>query len=263
MNKDFQLFVAVLCNTVHSSLPSISGAISIPEVLKLPPVWWNVESNTGIFKGKSHATVQDMLGDIVSSIRENIVIRRVENITSSAGSSQSRSLLSSYIHGKVGFDVVPPQIQLGRSAAVVELKVTSTEEAVSDASILHCNDMARKLAMHIVAAKPQYLTVTEVPVDVIERETAIFRKQALDDLKTKPQMVDKIVAGKVKKRISEICLLEQSHVAEENSPVVEKFLTAFSASSAKLSHVGVNSYYLWSLGSSLQKENPSTSDTQS
>ena len=36
-----------------------------------------------------------------------------------------------------------------------------------------------------------------------------FRKQALEDVKTKPQMLDKIVAGKVKKRISELCLMEQ------------------------------------------------------
>ena len=41
--------------------------------------------------------------------------------------------------------------QLGRSAAIVELSVTSTEEVLPDASILHCNDMARKLAMHIVS----------------------------------------------------------------------------------------------------------------
>ena len=69
MNKDFQLFVAVLCNTVHSYLPFTPGAVSISEVLKMAPIWWNVESSMGLFKGKSHATVQEMLGDIVSSIR--------------------------------------------------------------------------------------------------------------------------------------------------------------------------------------------------
>ena len=63
-------------------------------------------------------------------------------------------------------------------------------------------------------------------------------------------MIDKIVAGKVNKRLSEICLTSQLHVAEDGSPVIAKFLqsTASQLSSSNVSSIEIESFTRWMLG---------------
>ena len=66
--------------------------------------------------------------------------------------------------------------------------------------------------MHIVAAKPQFLKTADVPAALIEKETAIFREQSEQqgaNNNKKPEMFEKIIQGKVNKRLGEISLLEQ------------------------------------------------------
>jgi translation elongation factor EF-Ts len=67
------------------------------------------------------------------------------------------------------------------------------------------------------------------------KETDICRQQldAANQLAgKKPEVADKIVRGKVLKRLSELCLLSQPHVAEEGAPVVSKVLAALALESA-------------------------------
>jgi elongation factor Ts len=71
--------------------------------------------------------------------------------------------------------------------------------------------LARDIAMHVVASRPLYVTREEVPADLIEREKAIYREQSANSGKPE-QVIDKIVEGKLDKWLSEICLLDQSFV---------------------------------------------------
>lgn len=102
--------------------------------------------------------------------------------------------------------------------------------------------------MHIVAAKPLYLSNETVPQSFIDQEMAIFREQANDDKnnsKKKPEMIEKAIQGKLNKRLAEVCLLSQSHLAEEGSPVVKKHLEYLSKSwNTSLS---VSNFHLWTL----------------
>ena len=85
---------------------------------------------------------------------------------------------------------------------------------------------AKRLAMHIVAAKPKYMTVTDIPSSVVEAETAVmryfnlslfqqsvilvpFREQTMANPPKNASMIDKIVDSKVQKRLSEVCLTGQ------------------------------------------------------
>ncbi|HHD64198.1 MAG TPA: translation elongation factor Ts [Desulfobulbaceae bacterium] len=70
---------------------------------------------------------------------------------------------------------------------------------------------ARDIAMHVAAVNPVSVSREDVPTDLIEREKAIYTKQALDSGKPE-NIVEKIVTGKLEKYISEICLLEQEFV---------------------------------------------------
>ena len=73
--------------------------------------------------------------------------------------------------------------------------------------------LARDIAMHVVASRPLYITREEVPTDLVEREKTIYREQMINSGKP-AQVIDKIVEGKLDKWLSEICLLDQPFVKD-------------------------------------------------
>jgi len=70
---------------------------------------------------------------------------------------------------------------------------------------------ARDIAMHVAAVNPVAISREDIPADLIEREKAIYVKQAQDSGKPE-NIIEKIVTGKIEKYISEICLMEQKFV---------------------------------------------------
>lgn len=83
--------------------------------------------------------------------------------------------------------------------------------------------LARDLAMHIAATNPLAVDRDDLPADVIEKETEIFRAQVLNEGKPK-NIVDKIVTGKIEKYIQEITLYEQNFVKDSDKTVKEYLL---------------------------------------
>lgn len=73
--------------------------------------------------------------------------------------------------------------------------------------------LVHDLAMHIVAAKPQYLTPDAVPAEVIEQEKAIYRTQLAEENKP-ANVVDRIIEGKLAKFYEDTCLMEQPFVKD-------------------------------------------------
>ena len=74
-------------------------------------------------------------------------------------------------------------------------------------------ELVKALGMQIAAANPQYVSREDVPGAVLEKEREIYRVQ-LADQKKPPQVVDKIIEGKLEKFFSEQCLLEQPFVKD-------------------------------------------------
>jgi elongation factor Ts len=74
--------------------------------------------------------------------------------------------------------------------------------------------LAHDLALHIAAMSPKYLTSEEVPQEELNRELDVLKNQALAEGKP-ADIVDKIVAGRVRKFYEEVCLLEQPFVKDE------------------------------------------------
>ena len=71
--------------------------------------------------------------------------------------------------------------------------------------------LAKDLAMQVVAARPRWLTPDEVPADVLEAEKDIYRKQLADQGKPE-HIMDRIIEGKLKKFYEETCLMEQDFI---------------------------------------------------
>lgn len=177
--------------------------------------------------------LRDSLFDTINTIRENIVVKRIAGIDMTA---HPGGKLGYYMHTKVydSSSSSPPSSEMttimGRTAAIINLSVPESLQTVHDTAIM---DMGKRLAMHVVAASPSYTTKEEVPADVIEREKSIMFEQMKEaeatNKKPKPaDVLEKIITGKMNKRLSELCLDSQPHVAEEGNPVISKYLKTFS-----------------------------------
>jgi len=73
--------------------------------------------------------------------------------------------------------------------------------------------LARDLAMHVAAANPQYVSPADVPADVVAKEREILAAQAATEGKP-PAIVDKMVEGRLRKYLAEICLTGQQFVKD-------------------------------------------------
>ncbi len=109
--------------------------------------------------------------------------------------------------------------------------------------------VGRRLAMHIMAARPLFLSPAQVPAEVLAAERALCTQQLAEDpsLRGKPAAVQEgIVKGRLAKRLSELCLLQQPHVAEEGAPLVSKHLES-QQQRLQLDSLSVQRFEYWTL----------------
>lgn len=106
-------------------------------------------------------------------------------------------VVAAYIH---------PGAKLG---VLVEVNCETDFVAKTDTFV----ELVKELAMQIAAANPAYIAREDVPSAVVEREREVYRAQ-LADQKKPPQIVDKIVEGKLEKFFGEQCLLEQPFIKD-------------------------------------------------
>lgn len=123
--------------------------------------------------------------------------RGLAQATKKAGRSTNEGLIGSYIH--MG----------GRIGVLVEINCESDFVARTE----DFQNLAREIAMHVAAASPQYLRRDEVPADVLEREKSIYRAQ-MEGQNKPPQVVDKIVEGKLASFYEQVCLLDQPSIRD-------------------------------------------------
>ncbi|MBI3457141.1 MAG: translation elongation factor Ts [Candidatus Rokubacteria bacterium] len=74
-------------------------------------------------------------------------------------------------------------------------------------------ELVKALAMQIAAANPTYVAREDVPAPVIEREKDIYREQLAGQQKP-PQVIEKIIEGKLGKFYEETCLLDQAYIRD-------------------------------------------------
>jgi len=106
-------------------------------------------------------------------------------------------VVASYIHsgGKIG--------------VLVEVNCETDFVARTD----DFQQLVKDVAMQVAAADPSYVAREEVPATVVETEREIYRHQMADQKKP-PQVLDKIIEGKLEKFFAEQCLLEQPFIKD-------------------------------------------------
>ena len=144
-------------------------------------------------------TLADAAAATAATVRENIRLRRAFVMAAtSAGEA-----IGHYVHGAVAPG-------MGRQAGLV--KVTGAKDSDSVAAA------ASKVAMHAVAVSPRFLDPASVPEDVMEGEMAILRAQT-ENAGKPANIVEKIVAGRMKKFYEETCLSNQKFVMDDSKTV--------------------------------------------
>jgi elongation factor Ts len=119
-----------------------------------------------------------------------------------SGRAAKEGYIGSYIHMN------------GRIGVLVELNCES------DFVARNCEfqELVKELAMQIAAAKPKWVAASDVPADIVAKEKEIIQAQ-LGDMKKPPQIMDKIVEGKLAKFFEEVCLLDQPYIREDKIKV--------------------------------------------
>ena len=75
--------------------------------------------------------------------------------------------------------------------------------------------LVKDVAMQVAAANPTYVSREDVPGEILEKEREIYREQMADQKKP-PQVIDKIIEGKLEKFYGESCLLEQPFIKDSS-----------------------------------------------
>ena len=124
-----------------------------------------------------------------------------------AGREAKDGVVHAYIH---------PGSRLG---VLVEVNCETDFVAKTDAF----QELVKDLAMQVAAANPVWVAREDVPGEMLEKEREIYRSQMADQKKP-PQVVDKIVEGKLEKFFSEQCLLEQPFIKDASGKTKVKDL---------------------------------------
>jgi elongation factor Ts len=143
------------------------------------------------FKDESQ-TVSDVIKAAIASIGENINLRRFKRV-------ETDGYLFGYIHmgGKIG--------------VLVEYANEFNESKAQT---------AKDIAMHIAAINPDFLDRDSVDSTAIEKEKKIYREQMINEGKPE-HILDQIIEGKINKYYTQVCLLEQPFVRDDDQTVAE------------------------------------------
>ncbi|XP_022143336.1 elongation factor Ts, mitochondrial [Momordica charantia] len=149
-------------------------------------------------KISGETTALNAITEVAGIMGENIKLRRGFSMSAS-----STGVISTYLH-------TSPRPGLGRIAGILSLEVEGGNSK-SDA----LQRVGSELAMHIVAAKPLFLTKELVASDALESEREIIKSQA--ETSGKPQMaIEKMVEGRLRKYMEEVVLMEQKFIVNDS-----------------------------------------------
>ncbi|AEI88954.1 MAG: translation elongation factor Ts [Candidatus Midichloria mitochondrii] len=174
-------------------------------------------------------TVQEEIVEHIATIGENLTLRRLDYVSLNSG------VIGSYIHSSVAEG-------MGKIGVLVLLESDSVSEEVKT--------LAKQIAMHVAAAKPESLNIEQLDQALIEKEKSIFAEQALASGKP-AAVVEKMVEGRMRKFYEEVVLLEQAYAIDNKIKISQMI-----ADVAKKvgSQIKVTKFIRYGLGEGIEKQ---------
>ena len=160
----------------------------------------------------SGETVDEARQAIIAKIGENISVRRLQIVTTENG------VLGAYKHGE-------------RIAVLTVLSGTDSE-------------LAKDIAMHVAASKPECVSEDQLSNELVEREKAIFIEQAKESGKP-DNIIEKMIVGRMKKFVNEVTLYGQAFVKDPDTTV---------GSLVKSKGAEVESFIRYEVGEGMEKK---------
>lgn len=146
----------------------------------------------------------------------------------------AEGLVTSYIHGA------------GRIGVLLEVNSETDFVARNE----QFQNFTRDIAMHIAAVNPQCVSADQLNPELVEREREVLKAKALEEGK-KPEMLDKIVEGQVKKWMKDQVLLEQPFVKNPDQSV-QQYLTETIATIGE--NIVIRRFVRFELGEGIEKK---------
>ncbi len=161
--------------------------------------------------------VEEARTELVTKVGEKISLRRFDNISNSEN-------LGCYSHGS-------------RIGTIVNLSGGDKE-------------LAKDIAMHIAASNPICIDESGIPSDLIEREKNIYNEQAQSSGKP-PEIIEKMIQGKMSKFMKEVTLLGQSFVKDPDISIAKLL---------KNSNAVVTNFIRYEVGEGIEKKEENFAD---
>ena len=155
----------------------------------------DIESANSI--SKDEGSLDDFVKAKVIELGENLQFRRMVRYD-----VEGSGVVASYIHlgGKVG--------------VLLEVNCGKAESASNDSF----RELVKDLTLHIAASSPAGIGRDEISSDLVEAEKDLFRKQ-MEDSGKPPEIMEKIIEGKLGKFYSTVCLLEQGFIKDPDQTI--------------------------------------------
>ena len=193
-----------------------------------------LREKTGVGMLKCKEALTECNGDIDKAI-DYLREKGIANAAKKEGRIAAEGIVESYIHagGKIG--------------VLIEVNCETDFVAKSD----DFKNLVHDIAMHIAAAAPLYVSDAEVDQESLNKEREIYRAQALNEGKPEA-VVDKMVEGRVKKYLKEVCLLDQMFVKDPEKDI----RTLINEAIAKIGEkITVRRFVRFVMGEGLEKRN--------
>ena len=163
----------------------------------------NLEKSTNIDKEQflklqfENGTVQDYFNSMIAKIGENLILNDL------IVKENKNSNYSFYIHNSY-------RKNIGKIISLVEYSTTDNNTEIETFS--------KNLCMHIAAMKPESIDIDDLDKNLVNNEEKIQRELILNSGKPS-NIVEKILEGKMKKYFSEVTLLNQSYILDQDKTV--------------------------------------------
>ncbi len=146
-------------------------------------------------------TADDLIRGLIATIGENMTLRRFARLHVSQGA------VGAYVHNKA-----PGATDLGRMGVIVAVEGAGDQAALED--------LARNIALHVAGTPTPPLALGAEALDpaAVEKEKAILTEQAAESGKP-PNVVEKMVEGRIRKWMEEVVLLKQAYVKNPDQTI--------------------------------------------
>lgn len=162
-----------------------------------------LRQRTGIGVMECKKALKESKGDIEKAI---VILRKkgYARAKDKISRDTAEGVVGSYIHlnGKIG--------------VLIEVNCESDFVSLND----EFKELVKNIAIHIAASAPEYLSSEDIPLEVLEEEKEIIREQ-FKDSKKPPEIIEKIVQGKIGKFNEEVCLLDQPYIKDDKISIKE------------------------------------------